>query len=47
MCAWHSAEFRIADGKGIDGPCMGGSLEPLPLEHDGAMLVLGGATPEG
>ena len=45
MCAWHSAVFRISDGVGIDGPCMGGGLEPLPLIRDGGMLVLGGPTP--
>lgn len=46
MCAWHSAVFRVADGKGIDGPCMGGSLEPLPLIHRDGVLFLGGAVTE-
>jgi nitrite reductase/ring-hydroxylating ferredoxin subunit len=46
MCAWHSAVFRISDGAGVDGPCMGGSLEPLPLVQDGGMLFLGGAPAE-
>ena len=41
MCAWHSAVFRISDGAGIDGPCMGSSLEPLPIDRDGDTLVLG------
>lgn len=46
MCAWHSAVFRIEDGAGIDGPCMGAGLEPLPvIERDG-MLILGGALPD-
>lgn len=45
MCAWHSAVFRVVDGKGIDGPCMGGSLEPLTLIQDGDTLTLGGSKP--
>lgn len=45
MCAWHSAVFRIADGAGIDGPCMGSGLEPLPLVERDGQLILGGAAP--
>jgi nitrite reductase/ring-hydroxylating ferredoxin subunit len=41
MCAWHSAVFRIADGAGIDGPCMGGSLDPVSLVLEGGVLYLG------
>lgn len=41
MCAWHSAVFRIADGAGIDGPCMGSGLEPVRVERDGNVLLLG------
>ncbi len=40
MCAWHSAVFRVADGAGIDGPCLGGSLEPLAIGAEGEAIVL-------
>ena len=41
MCAWHSAVFRIEDGAGIDGPCMGGSLEPVSIAiRAGAITLL-------
>ena len=42
MCAWHSAVFRVADGAGIDGPCMGSGLDPLPIELDGGTVTLKG-----
>jgi nitrite reductase/ring-hydroxylating ferredoxin subunit len=45
MCAWHSAVFRISDGAGIDGPCMGNGLEPLPVIQRDGILVLGGESP--
>ena len=44
MCAWHSAVFRISDGSGVDGPCLGGRLEPLPVVEQGGQLVLAGAS---
>jgi nitrite reductase/ring-hydroxylating ferredoxin subunit len=31
MCAHHSAMFRFEDGKCVDGPCMGASLERVPI----------------
>lgn len=31
QCSMHGAQFRIEDGFCIYGPCMGRSLEPLPL----------------
>ena len=40
MCAWHSAVFRVADGVGIDGPCMGGSLEPLAISQEAGTVRL-------
>ncbi len=43
MCAWHSAVFRISDGAGIDGPCMGGGLEPLSVVKRDGMLLLAGS----
>jgi nitrite reductase/ring-hydroxylating ferredoxin subunit len=43
MCAWHSAVFRIADGAGIDGPCMGASLEPLAIKRESGQIVLAAA----
>ena len=40
MCAWHSAVFRIMDGAGIDGPCMGASLEALAIAIEGGNVIL-------
>jgi nitrite reductase/ring-hydroxylating ferredoxin subunit len=40
MCAWHSAVFRIVDGAGIDGPCMGSSLDPLQTRIDEGQIFL-------
>ena len=45
MCAWHSAVFRVSDGVGVDGPCMGGGLEPLRLVERDGILVLAEAAP--
>ncbi len=35
MCATHGALFQIADGFCVDGPCVGKSLEPVPVVVDG------------
>ncbi len=35
MCATHGALFQIADGFCVDGPCVGESLEPVPVVVDG------------
>ncbi|WP_081716229.1 Rieske (2Fe-2S) protein [Paraburkholderia mimosarum] len=34
MCAHHSALFRFDDGKCIDGPCKGASLDAVRVEVD-------------
>jgi nitrite reductase/ring-hydroxylating ferredoxin subunit len=34
MCAHHSALFRFDDGRCIEGPCEGASLEAVPVEVD-------------
>jgi nitrite reductase/ring-hydroxylating ferredoxin subunit len=40
VCATHGAEFRIADGVCLRGPCLGDRLEPVKIEiHDGTLLV--------
>ena len=40
VCATHGAEFRIADGMCIKGPCRGDRLEPVPTEiRDGTVYV--------
>ena len=31
QCSMHGAQFRIKDGFCIDGPCIGRSLQPLPV----------------
>ncbi len=35
MCATHGALFEITDGFCVDGPCVGDSLEPVPVVVDG------------
>jgi nitrite reductase/ring-hydroxylating ferredoxin subunit len=40
MCAWHSAVFRLEDGRCIDGPAEGSHLEPVALlVHEGEVLI--------
>ncbi len=40
ICATHGAEFRIADGMCIRGPCRGDALEPVLIEvKDGIVFV--------
>jgi nitrite reductase/ring-hydroxylating ferredoxin subunit len=40
VCATHGAEFRIADGECIRGPCFGDRLEPVMTEiRDGTIFV--------
>ena len=40
VCATHGAEFGIADGVCLSGPCLGGRLEPVMIEvKDGIILV--------
>jgi len=40
VCATHGAEFRIADGACLQGPCRGDRLEPVMAQvNDGILLV--------
>jgi nitrite reductase/ring-hydroxylating ferredoxin subunit len=43
LCATHGAEFRIADGYCLRGPCRGETLVSLPcIIVDGMVMVAGG-----
>ena len=40
VCATHGAEFRIADGECVLGPCFGQRLEPVTIQiEDGTIFV--------
>ncbi len=40
VCATHGAEFRIADGMCVHGPCYGAALEPVLIQiKDGTVFV--------
>jgi nitrite reductase/ring-hydroxylating ferredoxin subunit len=40
VCATHGAEFRIADGECLRGPCFGERLEPVVIQiKDGTIFV--------
>jgi len=40
ICATHGAEFGIADGVCLRGPCLGDALEPVMIQvKDGVILV--------
>lgn len=41
VCAAHGAEFEIATGLCVSGPCLGQSLTPIPLivAEDGYLLA--------
>jgi nitrite reductase/ring-hydroxylating ferredoxin subunit len=40
VCATHGAEFGIADGVCLRGPCAGDRLDPVPVEiRDGMIYV--------
>ena len=34
MCADHTAIFRLADGRCVDGPCAGAQLTPIAIATD-------------
>jgi nitrite reductase/ring-hydroxylating ferredoxin subunit len=41
LCAMHGAQFEIADGTCVSGPCQGDRLTPVPVEvDDGDRVVL-------
>ncbi len=43
LCATHGAQFEIADGACVSGPCAGQALEavPLVLDAQGRVLLTG------
>jgi nitrite reductase/ring-hydroxylating ferredoxin subunit len=41
MCAYHSAVFRMSDGRCVDGPAQGLGLDPVPVEIVGTKIFLG------
>ena len=40
VCSTHGAEFRIADGVCVRGPCHGDALEAVPVTIDGNRAVM-------
>ena len=41
VCATHGAEFRIADGECLRGPCRGSALDPVLIEiNDGTVFIV-------
>ena len=40
ICAMHGAEFTIADGQCIAGPCLGDHLQPVPVRIEGDMVLV-------
>lgn len=44
ICATHGAEFVVADGECVSGPCKGDYLEKVPFEvRDGVICVAANA----
>ena len=39
MCSAHGALFNPADGQCVAGPCVGRSLEPVPVMVEAGMVV--------
>ncbi len=40
LCATHGAQFEIADGTCVSGPCEGDRLTPVPLKIDQAGRIV-------
>jgi nitrite reductase/ring-hydroxylating ferredoxin subunit len=40
VCATHGAEFRIADGACLRGPCFGDRLEPVMIQIEDGMIFV-------
>jgi len=34
LCATHGAQFTVADGTCVSGPCIGARLQPIPVAID-------------
>ena len=43
VCSTHGARFRVMDGKCVEGPCEGASLEPLRVRLRDGKIMLAGA----
>ena len=43
VCSTHGARFRVMDGKCVEGPCEGASLEPLRVKVSDGKIMLAGA----
>ncbi len=44
LCVNHYAAFRFADGLCVEGPCLGASLRPIPIDVQGGRVRTRGAT---
>ncbi len=40
LCATHGAQFTIADGACVSGPCIGARLQPVPVATDAQGCVV-------
>src|SRR5262245_43017035 len=38
FCSTHGAQFRIADGFCVDGPCEGESLKAIDVREEGGLI---------
>ncbi|MEQ9638411.1 MAG: Rieske 2Fe-2S domain-containing protein [Alphaproteobacteria bacterium] len=47
MCRKHYAQFDVATGASIQGPCAGQSLEPIPLALVDGRVLIAAATTDG
>ena len=43
VCSTHGARFWVMDGKCVEGPCEGASLEPLRVKVSDGKIMLAGA----
>lgn len=46
QCSTHLAQFRVADGHCVVGPCEGAALTPAPVRLADGDLILQGSSPE-
>ena len=40
ICALHGAEFTIAEGRCLAGPCLGDHLQKVPLRIEADMVLV-------
>jgi nitrite reductase/ring-hydroxylating ferredoxin subunit len=43
LCVNHYAAFRFSDGACVEGPCLGASLRPVPIDVRGGRVTSRGA----